>query len=185
VGFDVPPGAGSNTANAFTAGVGYFTSETMLGTPEVYALGLTGGAATSLGQIRVAGLAPGSVDSLVAWAAPISVGFTPDPARVGENISNAVINVTRSGGAPLVVTYRTVDGTATAGSDYTAVEGVLFFAGNDTTRSINIPILADALDEPNETFRIVLAGPFAAGGETTVTILTDAIFRDGFEALAP
>ncbi|MCU0870604.1 MAG: DUF4394 domain-containing protein, partial [Burkholderiales bacterium] len=185
VGFDVPPGAGSNTANAFTAGVGYFTSETMLGTPEVYALGLTGGAATSLGQIRVAGLAPGSVDSLVAWAAPISVGFTPDPARVGENIGNAVINVTRSGGAPLVVTYRTIDGTATAGSDYTAVEGVLFFAGNDTTRSINIPILADALDEPNETFRIVLAGPFAAGGETTVTILTDAIFRDGFEALAP
>lgn len=185
VGFDIPPGAGTATAHALVPGTGYFTSETTLGNPELYALGLTGAAATTLGPIRANNLPVGSVDSLVAWAAPIDVGFEPMNARVAEGAGTAVVQVVRSGGAPLVVTYRTVDGTAIAGSDYTPVSGVLFFSGNDTARAINVPVLADGIDENDESFRIILAGPFAAPRELTVTILGDAVFRDGFEGVAP
>lgn len=185
VGFDVPPGAGSGSAHALVPGRGYFTSDAAPGQPHLYALGLTGGEAVLLGPLRAGGLPTGSVDSLVAWAAPIGVGFMPDPLRVDEGIVTATVTVVRDGGAPLVLTYRTADGTAIAGSDYTAVSGTLFFAGNDTTRTISIPILADAIDEPDEHFRLLLAGPFAAGGELRVTILGANLFADGFEGPSP
>ena len=82
------------------------------------------------------------------------------------------------------MSYATQSRTAIAGSDYTAVSGTLFFAANETTKTITIPILADAGDgESSEFFVLVLSGPFTTGGsaEAAVTILPELIFRDGFE----
>ena len=69
------------------------------------------------------------------------------------------------------VSYTTKDGTATAGSDYTAVSGTLEMAhaiGDHSTDlyrqrysdwEILVPILADNVDESDETFSLVLSNP--------------------------
>ena len=56
-------------------------------------------------------------------------------------------------GQPVTVNYATADGTATAGEDYTPVEGTITFDPADpvTTRSVGIPILADAAVDDGET----------------------------------
>ncbi len=63
----------------------------------------------------------------------------------------------------VTVTYQTADGTtnaATAGSDYTALAPVtLTFAPGETTKAVTVKVRGDTLDEPNETFRLLLSAP--------------------------
>ena len=68
------------------------------------------------------------------------------------------ITVLRKGGTAgnLTVDYATIDGTATAGQDYTATSGTLTFSGGETSKSFQIPILDDAVTEPDETFTVAL-----------------------------
>ena len=64
-------------------------------------------------------------------------------------------------GQPVTVNYATADGTATAGEDYTPVHGTLTFDPADpvTTRSVGIPILADAVVDDGETVLLHLSAP--------------------------
>jgi YD repeat-containing protein len=73
---------------------------------------------------------------------------------------NAVITATLSNGSGRTVTanYATADGTATAGSDYTATSGALTFLPGELTKVIAIPILADTAIEPDETLTVALSG---------------------------
>ena len=50
--------------------------------------------------------------------------------------------------------YATSDGTATAGSDYTATSGTLTIPVNSTSGQIVVPTVADVIDEPAETFGV-------------------------------
>lgn len=74
------------------------------------------------------------------------------------------------------VNYTTVDVTAIAGADYTAVSGTLTFAPGETSKTIGVPIKGDVLDEPNELFRINLSTPInatLADTQATGTITDD------------
>ncbi len=64
-------------------------------------------------------------------------------------------------GQPVTVNYATADGTATAGEDYTPVDGTITFDPADpvTTRSVGIPILADAVVDDGETVLLHLTAP--------------------------
>ena len=54
---------------------------------------------------------------------------------------------------------QTANGTATAGSDYTAVGPLtLTFAPGVTSQTVIVPIIGDIADEPNETFTVNLSG---------------------------
>lgn len=57
------------------------------------------------------------------------------------------------------VAYTTADGTAKAGSDYTATSGVLTIPAGQTTATISVPILNDAISEVSETFLLNLSSP--------------------------
>jgi hypothetical protein len=75
---------------------------------------------------------------------------------------------------PVTVNYATANGSATAGIDYTATSGALTFAPGETTKEIAVPVTADALDEPDETFTAALSAPtnatiVAGGGAGTIT----------------
>jgi Ca2+-binding RTX toxin-like protein len=61
---------------------------------------------------------------------------------------------------PVTVNYATSDGTAMAGSDYTATSGTLTFNPLSTTPTtpLSVPLVADALDEPDENFFVNLSG---------------------------
>ena len=69
--------------------------------------------------------------------------------------------------------YATRDGTAKAGEDYTATRGTLTFAVGDMEKTVEVPILDDALDEGEETFTLKLTAASGAAiddGEATGTI---------------
>ncbi|TAN49124.1 MAG: hypothetical protein EPN21_13005, partial [Methylococcaceae bacterium] len=78
---------------------------------------------------------------------------------------------------PLSVDYATRDGTAGAGSDYTAARGTLSFAIGQKTQTVSIPILGDATLETDETFSLDLSNPGTglalAQTSATATIIDD------------
>ena len=97
-----------------------------------------------------------------------------------ESATNLVATITLSGVSSQVVTvnYATADGTATAGSDYTSTSGSLTFNAGDTTKTVNVPILADTLDEENETFTFTLSSALNAAVSTSSGIGTMTITDD-------
>ena len=90
----------------------------------------------------------------VDWRPTISVADAS--AREGVD-ANAAFEVSlsrafTSSGHTVTVDYATADGTAAAGADYTATSGTLTFAAGERTKTVNVPILDDAVDEGSETF---------------------------------
>jgi C1A family cysteine protease len=83
---------------------------------------------------------------------------------VTESNDQATISVTLSAPSSrdIHVSYATQDGTATAGSDYTGVEGELLLPAGTTHISATISILPDEVVEPDETFTIELNDPLYA-----------------------
>ncbi len=82
---------------------------------------------------------------------------------VNEAAGTATFTVTLSAvsGQNVSVNYNTSNGTATAGSDYTATSGTLTFAPGQTTRTITVNITNDTLFEGavGETFNVNLTSP--------------------------
>ena len=80
--------------------------------------------------------------------------------------------------------YRTADGTATAGTDYTAVSGTLTFHAGATTHTITVPVLSDEIVEGAESFTLTLHDPSnatLADAEATGTIADGAVRETGIE----
>src|SRR5262249_14168107 len=77
---------------------------------------------------------------------------------------------------PISVRYATEDGTATAGTDYTAVSGTLTIAPGSTGFDLWVPVTGDTNLEPSETVRLNLSGVSGAilmDGQAVGTVLTD------------
>ena len=71
------------------------------------------------------------------------------------------------------VDYATADGTAVSGQDYTAVSDTLTFAQGETSKTISVTVLDDAVDEGAETMTLTLSNPRGLtidDGEATGTI---------------
>jgi hypothetical protein len=61
---------------------------------------------------------------------------------------------------PISVDYATADGTANAGSDYTAIPTTtLYFTASQTSQTIAVEVHGDTQSEPNETFLVNLSNP--------------------------
>ena len=94
-------------------------------------------------------------------------------AEAQEGVDAAVsfaVTLSRAASGEVTVDYATRDGTATAGEDYTFTRGTLTFAAGDTSMTVEVPILDDALDEGSETFTLKLTGARGAAiadGEAT------------------
>jgi hypothetical protein len=72
----------------------------------------------------------------------------------------AIFTVTKANTAqPVTVDFATANGTATAGSDYTANSGTLTFTGAETTKTITVNVTGDTVDEPNEGYVVNLTNP--------------------------
>lgn len=103
---------------------------------------------------------------------------------VNESAGSAVVQINRPGGSAgtVSVNYQMVNGTALAGSDYTAQSGTLTFAAGETNQTITIPILNNTLAEPTEEFRLTLTNPTGGAvlGREAVTIMIlddDGVFE--------
>ena len=77
---------------------------------------------------------------------------------------------------PVTVDWATSDGTAEAGTDYTAGNGSLTFAAGDDTKTITVTVTGDDADEPNETLTVTLTN--APGATITDATGTGTITDD-------
>ena len=106
------------------------------------------------------------------------VHFSASTYTVTENAGPAVITITRTGGSAgtATVQFATSNGTATAGSDYTTVTQAVTFNSGETSKTGNIPITDDLLNEPNETVNLTLSnvGGSGAPGTPATAVLTIA-----------
>ncbi len=78
----------------------------------------------------------------------------------------------------ITVDYATADNTALADLDYTSIFGTLTFAPGVISQVIDIPILNDYLNEPDETFTLSLTSPTNAtlGNDSiSTTTITDTL----------
>ena len=109
---------------------------------------------------------------------PTGVQFELVNQSAFEGGQNALVKVSRTGdvSGTTSVAYASANGTATAGSDYTAVSGTLNFAPGELSKTITVPIINDNLFEGgNETFTVTLSSPtggalLTAPNPTVITI---------------
>jgi hypothetical protein len=69
-----------------------------------------------------------------------------------------VVQLSAASNLAVSVDYSTVDGTADGDSDYAQASGTISFAPGTTTQTINVQVLPDNIDEPDETFTVELSG---------------------------
>ena len=78
--------------------------------------------------------------------AAISVSQARVEEAAGADVAFAV-TLSRAASSRVTVDYATRDGSAHAGSDYTATSGTVTFQAGDTSQTIAVSVLDDAPDE--------------------------------------
>ena len=120
------------------------------------------------------------------WLDPVIVtpeaDFSSAAYSVAETDGVATITVqldqAPGSGRSISVDYATADGTAEAGSDYTATSGTLQISDLNTSGTFTVPITDDPDFESDETFTVTLSNPVActlagSNNPATVTISSD------------
>lgn len=100
-----------------------------------------------------------NVDNVQLVATSIATGGTPDSLSIADvskfegnkSTTTFAFIVTRSGSTagPVTASYAKANGTALAGSDYTATSGTLSFAAGVTSQAINVSVTGDRTAEPS------------------------------------
>jgi hypothetical protein len=112
--------------------------------------------------------------SLSVQASP-ALKFSTNAVSMRDSVGTLTLTVQRTGSTLVsaTVAFATADGTALAGTDYTATSGNLIWAAGDaTSRKISVPILPRAGNQPNRTFTVTLSSPTGAmlGTPAKVTV---------------
>ena len=110
------------------------------------------------------------------------------PVQEGRN-AVFIVSLDRASNKVVTVKYRTTQptlkplNTATAGLDYVAVSGTLTFKPGERTKEFIVKIMADRVNDANETFHVVLSQPINAivsggGGGAGGAVAVDPIITD-------
>ena len=123
-------------------------------------------------------------------------GVTPPPlptlsiadAAVAEGNSGSrdlafTITLSAAQAVPVSVSWSTANGTATAGSDYTARSGQVVFAAGQTSRTVTVPVTGDTAVETDATFTVRLATP--QGAVLAAAFATGTITNDDVAPTTP
>jgi len=108
----------------------------------------------------------------------ISVTDTSILEGTGAGVTNLAFTVitSQTSASPITVNYATADGTATAGSDYTATSGTVTLPPGVASVVVLVPVMRDSLVEPNETMFLNLSNAVGAtifDGQGVGTIIAD------------
>ena len=122
-----------------------------------------------------------SAETMTVEAAPVLPALSIADASVDEGDSGSTtldftVTLDRAATETVTVDWATSDGTATAGTDYTAGTGTLTFNSGDSSKTVSVTVAGDNVDEPNETFTVTLSGESGAtieDGAATGTITDD------------
>ena len=105
----------------------------------------------------------------------------------GDGTKTITVNISEAPGAAVSVDYATSEGTATAGSDYTATNGTLNFGASDTSKTFDVTITDDAASEGDETITLTLSNATGATSigtpnPATLTIQDNDVVSAGFSS---
>ena len=128
------------------------------------------------------GSATGSIrNNNGSGAKPCATGISVSDVSAPEPNSNHLrrqeiefeVSLNQADTGTVTADYRTVNGTATAGQDYEPASGTVTFRPGQTRRTVKVVVIADAHDDPGETFTLRLSNPSGAyigDGEGTATL---------------
>ena len=114
---------------------------------------------------------------------PVLPTFSVADASITEGQSGTkelafTVSLSAAASGPVTVAYATANGTALAGSDYTAKSGTLTFAAGETSKVVKVLVSGDTGVEANETLTLSLSNPAGAtiaDGSATGTIVNDDV----------
>ncbi len=102
--------------------------------------------------------------SAVRYAQRPALSVADAEATEGEDATlDFVVKLDGNSGSEVKVDYRTRDGTAEAGFDYTETRGRLTFAPGEYEKTVSVPIRDDAVEDNGETFKLLLSNVSGAG----------------------
>jgi parallel beta-helix repeat protein len=128
------------------------------------------------------------LDDDTAPTTPGTLQFTATTASVSESGGSVSLSISRTGGSSgaISVSYAASNGTALAGSDFTAQSGTLSWAAGDTAnKTISIPVINDTVVENAETFRVAISNPLGGSTLGTATSVTITIQDNDTVTSAP
>ena len=169
--------AGSSTLSIGVAPA----SDTSQEGPETIILQLGPGNGYIVGSASSATMVLGDDDTALP-----KIAFTASTARTTEgSVSPAQFTVTRTGvtTATLTVTYA-VSGTATSGTDFTALAGSVVIPANASSATIDITTTNDSTSESLENVVLTLSSNAAYVIDPTANIGTASIYDDDLQTVS-
>ncbi len=115
-----------------------------------------------------------TVQPQAAAVPPMSIADASAPLSSG--VIRFAVTLPASSSQNITVSYATQDGSAHAGTDYTAVSGQLSFAPGETSKTIAVSLIAHTVKGPDKTFTVQLSAPVnatLARSQATGTIIDD------------
>ncbi len=101
----------------------------------------------------------------------VSIAATDDVVdETGSNNGVYTVTLSNQSSSATTVSYS-VSGTATSGTDFTALSGTVTIPANTSSAVINLAVLSDVLVEANETVIVTLTGITA--GDAAIAVDTD------------
>ncbi len=100
----------------------------------------------------------------------------------GSRQARFTVTLSTAASQPVRVSFASLDGSATAGSDYQAASGQLTFAPSELTQEVSIEVLGDTEVEKDEVFFVLLTQPTGAtlaDDRGRATVLNDDSGDDG------
>jgi hypothetical protein len=127
-----------------------------------------------------------SITGSAAAPTPGSVMLSASSLSVAQSAGSLTVTVNRAGGSSgaVSVNYATADGTAVAGTDYTAADGMLSWASGDAaSKTFSIPVSNATPFSGSKTLTVTLSGP--AGGASLGTPSSASVAITGSVAAPP
>jgi len=152
---------------------------------DVSVLGDRAAEGTEAFQVRLSGAKGAAIADGLGAGTILDNDVVPDlrtsDVRLVEGdagTTDAVFTValSQASGRTVTVGYATADGTAKAGSDYTAATGTLTFNPGETAKTVSVAVTGDLAAEADEAFLLRLAKPVnarIADGEGVATVVND------------
>ena len=118
---------------------------------------------------------------LAVWVVPASgagsasLAISDVSANEGQaGTTNFAFTVSLSGNprANVTVSYATVSGTATSPGDYASASGTLTLSRRQRSATVNVSVVGDTVNEPNEQFSVQLSNASGASISRAVGVAT-------------
>jgi hypothetical protein len=136
---------------------------------ETYSLDLSNPVGATLGDPRGAG-------TILDNDPQVSLSVDDVSAPEQGPSATFTLSLSRESGKIVTVDYATGDGSAAAPSDYASRSGTIIFMAGETSKTVSVALVHDALVEPDETFTLALSRTVNAtlsDGQGVATIVDD------------